>query len=223
MPLELKTGRSTFSAEHKGQVTLYSMMMTQNESKNKNNPQPSPGGLLLYLRDGAIQNIPAGHNEKQALVQLRNEMVRYLTAPTSISESGDIIEARLPDRIDRIKACETCPHRVECTIYQVFQLQGSYAAFASLHLSLKIAEEGKEDASDIPLTPPYDAAAHLSPSHRKYFLEWSRMLRIEWEESQQRNRGVSRIWCVDPKIREAQGSCLSFLKVTFSCTALFTR
>lgn len=113
MPLELKTGRSSFSAEHKGQVTLYSMMMSQNKA---NGPQ---GGLLLYLKDGSIQNIPAGHNEKQALVQLRNEMVQYLTAPTSTGESGEIVEARLPGRIDRVKACESCPLKVECTIYQV--------------------------------------------------------------------------------------------------------
>lgn len=56
MPLELKTGRSTFSAEHKGQVTLYSMMM--NQSKNgRPNAAANPGGLLLYLRDGAIQQV----------------------------------------------------------------------------------------------------------------------------------------------------------------------
>jgi len=43
MPLELKTGRSSFSSEHKGQVTLYTMMMSQLGSK-------VDSGLLLYLR-----------------------------------------------------------------------------------------------------------------------------------------------------------------------------
>jgi RecB family exonuclease len=43
MPLELKTGRASFSAEHKGQVILYTMMM----SELGNNVD---SGLLLYLR-----------------------------------------------------------------------------------------------------------------------------------------------------------------------------
>lgn len=119
MPLELKTGRSSFSAEHKGQVTLYSMMMNQQNGIKKVTDPNNPGGLLLYLKDGAIQHVPAGHNEKQGLVQLRNEMVKYLTSPTSISESGEISEAPLPPRIDRVNQCATCPLRVECTLYQV--------------------------------------------------------------------------------------------------------
>lgn len=122
MPLELKTGRSSFSSEHKGQVTLYSMMMNQTNAGIKNVRDSSPGGLLLYLKDGAIQHVPAGHNEKQGLVQLRNEMVRYLTSPTSISESGQISEGKLPPRIDRVNQCASCPLRVECTIYQVWSL-----------------------------------------------------------------------------------------------------
>lgn len=105
-PLELKTGRSSFSAEHKGQVTLYSMMMNPPRGSQKSSIA-NPDGLLLYLRDGAIQSVPAGHQEKQGLVQLRNEMVRYLTAPTATSDDGDIIESRLPPRIDRISACSS--------------------------------------------------------------------------------------------------------------------
>ena len=46
VPLELKTGRPSFSAEHQGQVTLYSMMTSER--------RPDPGsGLLLYLRSVA--------------------------------------------------------------------------------------------------------------------------------------------------------------------------
>lgn len=43
MPLELKTGRASFSAEHRGQVILYTMMMTELG-------QSVDSGLLLYLR-----------------------------------------------------------------------------------------------------------------------------------------------------------------------------
>lgn len=44
MPLEIKTGKSSFSLEHRGQVMLYQMMMSEIEEK------PIDSGLLLYLR-----------------------------------------------------------------------------------------------------------------------------------------------------------------------------
>lgn len=43
LPLEVKTGRSTFSSEHQGQLILYTMMMNMT-NRNTNS------GLLLYLR-----------------------------------------------------------------------------------------------------------------------------------------------------------------------------
>lgn len=43
VPLEIKTGRSSFSSEHQGQLILYTMMM--NETGRK-----ADSGLLLYLR-----------------------------------------------------------------------------------------------------------------------------------------------------------------------------
>lgn len=43
MPLEIKTGRASFSSEHRGQVTIYKMMMSEvGESVDT--------GLLLYLK-----------------------------------------------------------------------------------------------------------------------------------------------------------------------------
>lgn len=44
MPLEIKTGKPSFSMEHQGQVILYQMMMSELEEK------PIDSGLLLYLR-----------------------------------------------------------------------------------------------------------------------------------------------------------------------------
>lgn len=44
MPLEIKTGKSSFSMEHRGQLMLYQMMMSELEGK------PVNSGLLLYLR-----------------------------------------------------------------------------------------------------------------------------------------------------------------------------
>lgn len=43
MPLELKTGRASFSSEHKGQLIIYQMMMSETGYN-------VTSGLLLYLR-----------------------------------------------------------------------------------------------------------------------------------------------------------------------------
>lgn len=44
MPLEIKTGKSSFSMEHQGQLMLYQMMMSEMGD------EPIDSGLLLYLR-----------------------------------------------------------------------------------------------------------------------------------------------------------------------------
>ena len=43
MPLEVKTGRSSFSAEHRGQIILYSLMLNTMGTK-------VDSGLLLYIK-----------------------------------------------------------------------------------------------------------------------------------------------------------------------------
>lgn len=43
MPLELKTGHASFSSEHKGQLIIYQMMMSETGYN-------VTSGLLLYLR-----------------------------------------------------------------------------------------------------------------------------------------------------------------------------
>ena len=72
VPLELKTGRPSGSAEHRGQVILYSMMMSERW------PDPQ-SGLLLYLRNSSLTEVQAGIHEIRGLVQLRNQLVQYLT------------------------------------------------------------------------------------------------------------------------------------------------
>ena len=72
LPLELKTGRPSGSAEHRGQVILYSMMMSERW------PDPQ-SGLLLYLRNSSITEIQAGIHEVRGLVQLRNQLEHYVS------------------------------------------------------------------------------------------------------------------------------------------------
>ena len=81
VPLELKTGRPSGSAEHRGQVILYSMMMSERW------PDPQ-SGLLLYLRNSSLTEVQAGIHEIRGLVQLRNQLVQYITG--KINKSANI-------------------------------------------------------------------------------------------------------------------------------------
>lgn len=73
--------------------------------------------------------------------------------------------------------------------------------------------ENSSNADTIKAALPMERISHLSSAHQQYFLQWSRMLRIEWEESSFRSRSISDIWCLDPLDREAQGRCFSHLQV----------
>jgi DNA replication ATP-dependent helicase Dna2 len=79
-----------------------------------------------------------------------------------------------------------------------------------LILCLQVAEETQ--ILNVPGVVP-DALKHLSQPHQQYFLQWSLMLRLEYEESVLRKRNLSDIWTMEPRIREASGTCLSNLKV----------
>ena len=105
MPLELKTGRPSGSAEHRGQVILYSMMMSERR------PDPE-SGLLLYLRTSSVQEVKAGIHEMRGLVQLRNQLVYHLRQ-----------KEQLPGPINAKRACKDCAHLNACAIYQKLEDQ----------------------------------------------------------------------------------------------------
>ncbi len=114
MPLELKTGRPTFSAEHIGQVNLYSLMMEERSKEVSD-------GLLLYLRDKAeMKVITSNHNSKRGLIQLRNELASYIYKWVSNKNSHyeEIEECNLPRPINDKRLCERCPYILPCTMYQ---------------------------------------------------------------------------------------------------------
>lgn len=48
VPLEIKSGRASISAEHRGQLILYGMML--NLQRNEDPTTALQRGLLLYLR-----------------------------------------------------------------------------------------------------------------------------------------------------------------------------
>merc|ERR1719369_1329407 len=103
-PLEIKTGKPTYSTSHMGQVMLYCMMSGDRREQAKS-------GLLLYLRSSGISEVPAGIHEQRGLVQLRNELVAWLKHPGS----------ELPEPVSHEKACKSCGLLGICSTYQEVQ------------------------------------------------------------------------------------------------------
>lgn len=97
IPVELKSGRPTFSVEHEGQVMLYSLL---NYEKRKQ----SDIGLLLYLKDMSMKFVKLNQNSLRGLIQLRNDLVHYI-------KSNKLPEFKNEDRI-----CSKCPLLTTCSL-----------------------------------------------------------------------------------------------------------
>ena len=98
-PLEIKTGRPSYSHSHQGQVMLYCMMSGDRREQAR-------AGLLLYLRSSDLSEVPAGQQETRGLLQLRNQLVSWLA------------ESHLPEPVSH-PSCESCGLLTACSAYQV--------------------------------------------------------------------------------------------------------
>lgn len=194
VPLELKTGRSSFSAEHKGQVTLYSMMSCDR--------QGDPGeGLLLYLKDQPLMDtIPADQQNKRGLIQLRNELVDYLQnslkQQSPLPSDLSVLLGNLPEPISNQRACPKCPHLLNCSLYQK---------------SMPQMQPPSRNWSNLLET----TLSHLSKPHLDYFVRWCVMMEME-NCSKKSGEAVKGIWCSSGIDRELKGECLSNLQLSMS-------
>lgn len=159
MPLELKTGRASFSSEHKGQLIIYQMMMSEVGA-------PVNSGLLLYLREGVMKEIPGTHNERRDLLLLRNEMAYYLSQSNVQENSNGHVS--LPGPISFRNACTGCPYGVVCSLY-LKQDVGMWSSLNDDHPMKELA----------PLL-----TSHLTEAHVGYFCHWVGLLTLEEREAQ---------------------------------------
>jgi DNA replication ATP-dependent helicase Dna2 len=97
IPVELKSGKTTFSAEHEGQVMLYSLLNHEKRAK-------SDFGLLLYLKDMQMRFIKVSHVSLRGLVQLRNELTHFISSN------------RLPEFKNESRVCLRCPLLIPCSL-----------------------------------------------------------------------------------------------------------
>ncbi|XP_014279805.1 DNA replication ATP-dependent helicase/nuclease DNA2 isoform X2 [Halyomorpha halys] len=185
MPLELKTGKVSFSIEHRGQVILYCMLLKQMGYL-------VDSGLLLYLSSGVeMKEIKCEEKEVRDLTLLRNGLCHWLIKSTSVEATDDLTFPSLPPPINR-KSCSSCPYLVPC-----------YAALREKNLS-----ELKEGN----LLSGFGSAAtkHLSDSDIKFVFHWLSLIFLERGSSKS---SLSDIWNVNPEIREKTGKCLAQMKV----------
>ncbi|XP_046339040.2 DNA replication ATP-dependent helicase/nuclease DNA2-like [Haliotis rufescens] len=185
LPLELKTGRPTFSIEHKGQVTLYSMMM----SDRREDPEE---GLLLYLKEPVMTKVAVKGDNKRGLLQLRNELAFYVKQQVTKSvEDGHVTYqyGHLPTPINSHRSCSKCPQLLNCAIYQ------------------RHVEGVNHGAGHAMETLVPETLGHLQQRHVDYYLHWC--VCLEMESRVARGSNITDIWCCSSHDREKKGDCLS--------------
>ncbi|XP_055914312.1 DNA replication ATP-dependent helicase/nuclease DNA2 [Eupeodes corollae] len=195
LPLELKTGRASFSLEHKGQLILYQMMLTAAG-------QDTDSGLLLYLREGIMREIHGTRNEKRDLIVLRNELSYYLSR--YLDASKDKIQEylalpkkqfapfELPDPVSHPSACGNCAYATICSVFGK-------------------ADPSFELSQTHPLCSVSEATTqHLTQDDLFYFTKWCGLLSLEEQEAKKSNH-LRSIWRDSPKTREKSGRAITEL------------
>lgn len=100
-PLELKTGKASFSNAHKSQLILYVLLMNEMG-------RDVESGLLLYLKEGIMEEIVPSRDEIRNLLLLRNRLVGYYKT---------LKNHELPEPVRNISSCNKCPYMRVCTSY----------------------------------------------------------------------------------------------------------
>ncbi|KAH8386694.1 hypothetical protein KR093_001972 [Drosophila rubida] len=198
IPLELKTGRASFSMEHKGQLLLYQLMHTALG-------EATHSGLLLYLRDGIMREVRDGRNEQRDLVLLRNELAHFLSRDVQLPAVGETLDLpeqpekllqpfQLPEPISHHSACGNCAYATLC------------CSFASTDAQLELS-------SAHPLRRLMgEQLAHLTLADQQYVLHWCGLLALEDQQARQSSQ-LRALWTQTPAKRQRQGRAICELQL----------
>ncbi|KAA3677930.1 DNA replication ATP-dependent helicase Dna2, partial [Paragonimus westermani] len=206
VPLELKTGRPTYSLEHKGQVLLYILMLVDRYGSSYTTSgvpqliQTANVGWLVYLQN-EMKDPPKALNDPglvlphlasfRGLLQTRNRMASQLlrlvnsAAQTNESELNRW-SPRLPPPVGQLRTCQMCPVQLACSLFSSSHGQPCSRIPSTGH-------GGYETVANLLLT----RRAHLSPSHIRFFTHWSHLLLLEYIDSERLEDVVARIACPD--------------------------
>ncbi|XP_067945535.1 DNA replication ATP-dependent helicase/nuclease DNA2-like isoform X2 [Watersipora subatra] len=196
VPLELKTGRPSSSAEHKGQVTMYSMMLSEKYPGTLAPDNLTPG-LLVYLKDGSMQEVTHSSAAVKGLVNLRNELCQGLLQGVCNSNDEFTVEP-LPEPINQRRMCESCPHLLTCSLHQ--RVFGDFTAPPEHIMNTLVPE----------------AIGHLTNLHLEYFTKWSKLLLIE-AGTEAKWKTIRDLWTKSVAERVSLGACLSNLSLLEKC------
>lgn len=190
MPLEIKTGKTSFYPSHKGQIYLYCLMLNILGTK-------VDGGLLLYIKDNIMKEVKSARKDERELLLQRNSMAYYLsTIPDNLidNDSDKLTSMKLPNPIFHEKHCNNCAYNTVCT------------AFADRDEDLYLSEHHPIAKFKNSLIP------HLTDDHINYVIKWISL--VEIEEAHNRNIELARcVWNTTPISREKKGICISNLKI----------
>ncbi|CAG9808331.1 unnamed protein product [Chironomus riparius] len=181
IPVEIKTGKSSYSLEHKGQLILYQLMM-------RDLGKQIDSGLLLYIRDGLMSEIRASRPEESGLISMRNRLAKYLNTEIVTREKT----INLPEPIKHPTACQKCSYNVLCCAF--LEKDENYV-LQSNHPLFKIQES---------------AIAHLTIEHYNYFLQWCHLITLEHNEGQ-RPIKLKHLWTKSADERATKGNALANL------------
>ncbi|CAH2259565.1 jg24272 [Pararge aegeria aegeria] len=202
VPLELKSGRASVSAEHRGQLVLYGMMLSLQRQEDP--ASALQRGLLLYLKERIdLREVSCGYPERRDLMMLRNDLVQHLsTGPRNIDvdnvvdieDASLLLQQSLPDPVHHHAACSKCPYLTLCSLH-LWHTDGPKVTES--HPLSKLREE---------------ALGHLSPQHVKYFLHWTSLLKLE-EKGQLITSPLHALWTESVEKRAKRGVCAMNLKL----------
>lgn len=200
IPLELKTGRASFSMEHKGQLLLYELMHSALGQETRS-------GLLLYLREGILREVRDGRNEQRDLVLLRNDLAHFLTRDAQLPPADDPTQLRiseqagkllqpfqLPDPISHHSACGNCAYATLC------------CSFASTDPQLELSDSH-------PLRRLMSQTlTHLGQPDYEYVLHWCGLLALEEQQARQ-SQQLRTLWTETPQRRQQLGRAIGQLQL----------
>lgn len=198
VPLELKTGRASFSMEHKGQLILYEMMLTAIG-------EPTDTGLLLYLRENLMREIQGSRNEQRDLIGLRNELSNYLTVlsdnialPEEEEDEDELFvhPFKLPAPLSTPAACDKCKSATLCCSFAKTELTVKQYQYDSARLELMARK-----------------MSHLTEEDLAYFVQWSQFLMMEELEVRKTDNSSS-LWSQTPENRQKNGRAICNLKIS---------
>ncbi|KAH8420568.1 hypothetical protein KR009_011501 [Drosophila setifemur] len=188
IPLELKTGRASMSIEHQGQLHLYQLMHSAQGRETLS-------GLLLYLREGVLKEIPSHRNEQRDLILLRNELAHWLTREVAIPAGKDekLEQLHLPEPISH-SACAKCAYNTICS-------------------SMAQRDEGLELSEQHPLKKLMpELLGHLTEQDQDYVQHWCGLLALEEQQNRQSSQ-LRALWTEDPLKRQKQGRAICQLRL----------